>query len=193
MDTLLLKSQFFPPISLIPKSSSSFTHTHQVRTFINLPLKMSLTPQNPCEYLQILKIHSFSLSYIDYKTQKKKKLFSVPKFHTFAKLYFVLCDVLFPWCFKALFDLANNMGIDNYVSITFSGSSQKKVVIANKHGEKLVGILHESGTKDIVILCHGFRSTKVGFLDMWIPFGFCNLDQSWTFLIAFLTTSPELL
>ncbi|KAK4265647.1 hypothetical protein QN277_026672 [Acacia crassicarpa] len=37
---------------------------------------------------------------------------------------------------------------------------QKKVVIANKHGEKLVGILHESGTTDIVILCHGFRSSK---------------------------------
>lgn len=37
---------------------------------------------------------------------------------------------------------------------------QQKVVIPNKHGEKLVGTLHESGTTDIVILCHGFRSTK---------------------------------
>ncbi|XP_028751606.1 uncharacterized protein LOC114711385 [Neltuma alba] len=37
---------------------------------------------------------------------------------------------------------------------------QKKVVVANKHGEKLMGILHESGTTDIVILCHGFRSSK---------------------------------
>ncbi|KAF7837897.1 alpha/beta hydrolase domain-containing protein isoform X2 [Senna tora] len=37
---------------------------------------------------------------------------------------------------------------------------QQKVVIPNKHGEKLVGILQESGTTDIVILCHGFRSTK---------------------------------
>ncbi|KAI9123241.1 hypothetical protein K1719_006130 [Acacia pycnantha] len=39
-------------------------------------------------------------------------------------------------------------------------ANQKKVVIANKHGEKLVGILHESGTTDIVILCHGFGSSK---------------------------------
>lgn len=35
-----------------------------------------------------------------------------------------------------------------------------RVIIPNKHGEKLVGTLHESGTRDIVILCHGFRCTK---------------------------------
>ncbi|CAL5199489.1 unnamed protein product [Lathyrus oleraceus] len=40
------------------------------------------------------------------------------------------------------------------------GFEQKRVVIPNKHGEKLVGILHDSGTKQIVILCHGFRSSK---------------------------------
>lgn len=39
---------------------------------------------------------------------------------------------------------------------------QKKVVIPNKYGEKLVGVLHETGSSEIVILCHGFRSTKVG-------------------------------
>ncbi|GMI81297.1 hypothetical protein like AT1G29840 [Hibiscus trionum] len=37
---------------------------------------------------------------------------------------------------------------------------QQRVVIQNKHGEKLVGLLHETGSKEIVILCHGFRSTK---------------------------------
>ncbi|XP_052199045.1 uncharacterized protein LOC127806083 isoform X2 [Diospyros lotus] len=37
---------------------------------------------------------------------------------------------------------------------------QQRVVIPNKHGEKLVGTLHETGSKEIVILCHGFRSTK---------------------------------
>ncbi|XP_041005020.1 uncharacterized protein LOC121250139 [Juglans microcarpa x Juglans regia] len=37
---------------------------------------------------------------------------------------------------------------------------QKKVIIPNKYGEKLVGILHETESPDIVILCHGFRSTK---------------------------------
>lgn len=39
---------------------------------------------------------------------------------------------------------------------------QQRVVIPNKHGEKLVGLLHETGSKEIVVLCHGFRSTKVG-------------------------------
>ncbi|KAG4929599.1 hypothetical protein JHK82_046664 [Glycine max] len=39
-------------------------------------------------------------------------------------------------------------------------SQQQKVIITNKYGNKLVGILHESGTKEIVILCHGLRSTK---------------------------------
>ncbi|KAK7329683.1 hypothetical protein VNO77_23858 [Canavalia gladiata] len=37
---------------------------------------------------------------------------------------------------------------------------QKKVRILNKNGNKLVGILHESGTKEIVILCHGLGASK---------------------------------
>ncbi|KAJ1439864.1 Serine aminopeptidase, S33 [Sesbania bispinosa] len=37
---------------------------------------------------------------------------------------------------------------------------QQRVIIPNKRGEKLVGTLHESGTRDIVILCHGFRCSK---------------------------------
>ncbi|WVZ10334.1 hypothetical protein V8G54_014864 [Vigna mungo] len=37
---------------------------------------------------------------------------------------------------------------------------QHRVIIPNKHGENLVGILHESGSREIVILCHGFRSSK---------------------------------
>ncbi|KAB5514201.1 hypothetical protein DKX38_028107 [Salix brachista] len=36
----------------------------------------------------------------------------------------------------------------------------QKVIISNKHGEKLVGLLHDTGSNEIVILCHGFRSTK---------------------------------
>lgn len=36
----------------------------------------------------------------------------------------------------------------------------EKVIIPNKHGEKLVGLLHETGSKEIVILCHGLRATK---------------------------------
>ncbi|OWM83090.1 hypothetical protein CDL15_Pgr011772 [Punica granatum] len=39
-------------------------------------------------------------------------------------------------------------------------TKQQKVVIPNKHGEKLVGVLHETGSKEIVIQCHGFTSNK---------------------------------
>lgn len=37
---------------------------------------------------------------------------------------------------------------------------QHKVIIPNKYGEKLVGVLHETESPEIVILCHGFRSSK---------------------------------
>uniref|UniRef100_A0A0D9VQR1 Small ribosomal subunit protein uS10c n=1 Tax=Leersia perrieri TaxID=77586 RepID=A0A0D9VQR1_9ORYZ len=40
--------------------------------------------------------------------------------------------------------------------------SQEKIVIMNSYGEKIVGLLHEAGSKDIVVLCHGFRSSKEG-------------------------------
>ncbi|GKD80155.1 alpha/beta hydrolase fold protein [Tanacetum coccineum] len=36
---------------------------------------------------------------------------------------------------------------------------QRRVVV-NKHGEKLVGLLHETGSIHIVVLCHGFQSSK---------------------------------
>lgn len=36
----------------------------------------------------------------------------------------------------------------------------KRIEIRNSHGEKLVGILHETGSKELVIVCHGFRSKK---------------------------------
>ncbi|XP_076937229.1 putative uncharacterized protein YDL057W [Bidens hawaiensis] len=37
---------------------------------------------------------------------------------------------------------------------------QQKIVIENNYGEKLVGLLHETGSKEIVIVCHGFHFTK---------------------------------
>ncbi|KAL3825538.1 hypothetical protein ACJIZ3_021567 [Penstemon smallii] len=37
---------------------------------------------------------------------------------------------------------------------------QQKITIHNKRGEKLVGVLHETGSEKIVVLCHGFRSSK---------------------------------
>ncbi|KAI7741576.1 hypothetical protein M8C21_019853 [Ambrosia artemisiifolia] len=36
----------------------------------------------------------------------------------------------------------------------------QRVVIQNSHSEKLVGILHETGLTEVVIVCHGFRSCK---------------------------------
>ncbi|KAM6583459.1 hypothetical protein CsatB_010461 [Cannabis sativa] len=36
----------------------------------------------------------------------------------------------------------------------------ERVVVPNKYGEKLVGLFHETGSEGIVILCHGFRSSK---------------------------------
>ncbi|XP_054807088.1 uncharacterized protein LOC129309512 isoform X1 [Prosopis cineraria] len=37
---------------------------------------------------------------------------------------------------------------------------QQKVIIPNKQQDKLVGILHDSGTLEIVILCHGLGASK---------------------------------
>ncbi|CAE5958846.1 unnamed protein product [Arabidopsis arenosa] len=41
-----------------------------------------------------------------------------------------------------------------------SATTQQKIVIPNSNNEKLVGLLHETGSTEIVVLCHGFRSTK---------------------------------
>ncbi|EEE64525.1 putative uncharacterized protein YDL057W isoform X1 [Oryza sativa Japonica Group] len=37
---------------------------------------------------------------------------------------------------------------------------EQRVTISNKHGENLVGLLHQACSKNLVILCHGFRATK---------------------------------
>ncbi|XP_073033531.1 putative uncharacterized protein YDL057W isoform X2 [Primulina eburnea] len=37
---------------------------------------------------------------------------------------------------------------------------QQKITISNKRGEKLFGVLHETGSAKVVVLCHGFRSSK---------------------------------
>ncbi|KAI7725652.1 hypothetical protein M8C21_001677 [Ambrosia artemisiifolia] len=48
---------------------------------------------------------------------------------------------------------------------------QKRIVIQNNHGEKLVGLLHETGSKEIVILCHGFQGTKEYSMMKELAFG----------------------
>lgn len=49
------------------------------------------------------------------------------------------------------------------LSFVFSAvEHHQRIIILNKNGEKLVGILHETGTtNDIVILCHGVQCSKV--------------------------------
>lgn len=37
---------------------------------------------------------------------------------------------------------------------------EQRVIIPNGHGEKLVGLLHRTSSKNLVILCHGFQATK---------------------------------
>lgn len=39
-------------------------------------------------------------------------------------------------------------------------AQHQRVIVRNKNGEKLVGILHDTGSAEVVILCHGFRSNK---------------------------------
>jgi hypothetical protein len=44
--------------------------------------------------------------------------------------------------------------------------SSTRFSIPNPSGERLVGILHGSSSADVVVLCHGFRSSKVSFFFM---------------------------
>ncbi|CAH8366875.1 unnamed protein product [Eruca vesicaria subsp. sativa] len=37
---------------------------------------------------------------------------------------------------------------------------QQRIEILNSHNEKLIGLLHETGSREVVVLCHGFRSNK---------------------------------
>ncbi|KAK4396907.1 putative pre-splicing factor ATP-dependent RNA helicase DEAH5 [Sesamum angolense] len=48
----------------------------------------------------------------------------------------------------------------NLVVAQNPAAMQQKITILNKRGEKLSGVLHETGSQKIVVLCHGFRSSK---------------------------------
>ncbi|CAN6816200.1 unnamed protein product [Brassica oleracea] len=53
----------------------------------------------------------------------------------------------------------NSLRMDSSENIS-AFAQQQRIEIPNSHNEKLVGLLHETGSKEIVILCHGFRSSK---------------------------------
>ncbi|KAK9131168.1 hypothetical protein Sjap_011655 [Stephania japonica] len=40
------------------------------------------------------------------------------------------------------------------------GNPIERIAVVNNHGEKLLGSLHETGSKEVVVLCHGFRASK---------------------------------
>lgn len=39
-------------------------------------------------------------------------------------------------------------------------AQEERVVVTNKHGEKLVGLLQHMGSNKIVVICHGFTASK---------------------------------
>lgn len=41
-----------------------------------------------------------------------------------------------------------------------SKEMKERVIVTNNHGEKLVGVLDNVGSTQLVVLCHGFRSSK---------------------------------
>ncbi|KAI3711556.1 hypothetical protein L1987_70095 [Smallanthus sonchifolius] len=41
-----------------------------------------------------------------------------------------------------------------------TGVEIQKIIVQNNCGDKMVGLLHETGSKEIVIVCHGFKCTK---------------------------------
>ncbi|KAI4337145.1 hypothetical protein L6164_015594 [Bauhinia variegata] len=41
-----------------------------------------------------------------------------------------------------------------------SECQKRRLVVQNYHGEKLVGILHDARSRELVIVCHGFQSSK---------------------------------
>ncbi|CAA0254968.1 unnamed protein product [Arabidopsis thaliana] len=91
------------------------------------------------------------------------KLQSVPHISLDYKISpsptFSFFNVSFPFKKKRIScNKSNKLRMDSSQGI--SATTQQKIVILNSNNEKLVGLLHETGSTEIVVLCHGFRSTK---------------------------------
>lgn len=71
-----------------------------------------------------------------------------------------------------------------YVFDLLAAVQQRRVVIENNHGEKLSGILHETGSKQLVIVCHGFQSSKVIFF--YIIYSVFSLLQEHILLLLYV-------
>lgn len=48
----------------------------------------------------------------------------------------------------------------NHERIDNSENQHRRVVIENSHGEKLVGVLQDTGSTETAVICHGFQSSK---------------------------------
>ncbi|KAF3681658.1 putative transcription factor-like isoform X1 [Capsicum annuum] len=62
-----------------------------------------------------------------------------------------------------LSDLCIKHSITLGVALTMTqipAAVQKKITVLNQHNEKLVGVLHDTGSTEMVVLCHGFKSSK---------------------------------
>lgn len=60
----------------------------------------------------------------------------------------------------------------NMVTVWLTVVCVQRVLISNKHSEELVGLLHEACSKELVILCHGFRATKESLYHLYETLSF---------------------
>ena len=71
-----------------------------------------------------------------------------------------------PWqaCWKLWY--TRNFVINPPILLTYAAGQihHKRVIIQNKYKENRVGILHETGSKEVIIVCHGYRSCNIGHL-----------------------------
>lgn len=89
---------------------------------------------------------------------------------------------------------------DNVIWVTIlnpfffrEGIQQQRIIIQNKYGEKLVGVLHETGSIELVILCHGFRSSKVGNCDFEVLLFMFSFDHTPTPVVIVIFFLSQLL
>lgn len=68
-----------------------------------------------------------------------------------------------------------------------TAAQEERVVVTNKHGEKLVGLLQHMGSNKIVVICHGFTASKVHkyVVTEEIPFVLFQIFRSLIFFLIF--------
>jgi hypothetical protein len=72
--------------------------------------------------------------------------------------------VILPRCSELGFACRRDyLSPNSWLDVVFwTAAPQQRVVVANKHGENLVGMLHHAaGSNKVVVLCHGFAACKV--------------------------------